>query len=234
MKTEGIQAEGNTITAIVPVRAGSRRMKNKNIAPFNGTTLLEHKIGVLKRVPEISHIVVSSDSDYMLGLAAEHGALTHKRPVEYCDEQTKTFGEVVRFVCSAVEGDHILWSPCTSPLIPPHIYSQAIAQYGKALKEGYDSLMTVELFKHYLWNEKGPVNYELGLKHVPSQQLPNLYMVTNGILLSPRMKAIEWAYFYGENPYKFVLEKYAALDVDDELDLLQAKAWFDAYQDGAM
>lgn len=223
--------EKNMITAIVPVRAGSRRMKNKNIAPFNGTTLLEHKLETLKQVPEISRIVVSSDSDYMLSLAAEHGVLTHKRPPEYCDEKTKTFGEVVRYVCSAVEGDHILWSPCTSPLICPDTYSQAIVQYKKALGEGYDSLMTVGIFKHYLWDEKGPVNYELGLKHVPSQELPNFYVVTNGILLSPRKKAIEWAYFYGKNPYKFVLDKYAALDVDDELDLLQAKAWFEARKD---
>lgn len=217
-----------SITAVVPVRAGSRRMKNKNIAPFNGTTLLEHKLEILKSVPEISKIVVSSDSEYMLELATRHGVLIHKRPLEYCDEQTKTFGEVVRFVCSAVEGDHVLWSPCTSPLVYPKLYSQAISRYWEALKDGFDSLMTVELLKRYLWDETKPLNYELGIKHVPSQQLPDLYVVTNGILLAPREKMIEWAYFFGLHPYKFVLEKFAAVDVDDELDLLQAQAWFEA------
>ena len=28
------------ITAIIPVREGSRRLKNKNVAPFAGTNLL--------------------------------------------------------------------------------------------------------------------------------------------------------------------------------------------------
>lgn len=219
------------ITAIIPVRAGSRRMKNKNIAPFNGTTLLEHKIETLKQVPEISSIVVSSDSEYMLGLAEKHGVLTHKRPLEYCDEQTKTFGEVVRFVCSSVEGGHVLWSPCTSPLIYPKLYSQAISRYWKALNDGYDSLMTVEILKRYLWDKSGPLNYELGVKHVPSQQLPELYVVTNGILLAPREKMIEWAYFFGPHPYKFELEKFTAVDVDDELDLIHAQAWLNVNKD---
>lgn len=163
MDTQKTTNIANSITAIIPVRAGSRRMKNKNIAQFNGTTLLEHKIEVLKKVPEIAKIVVSSDSDYMLELAAEHSVEIHKRPLEYCDEQTKTFGEVVQFVCSAVDGDHILWSPCTSPLIYPTIYSQAINQYFDALQNGYDSLMTVELFKHYLWDENKPLNFKFEL-----------------------------------------------------------------------
>lgn len=231
MSTNERSNAANVITAVIPVRAGSRRMKNKNIASFNGTTLLEHKIEVLKRVPEISRIVVSSDSEYMLALAEAHGALTHKRPIEYCDEQTKTFGEVVRFVCSSVEGDHILWTPCTCPLIYPKLYSQAISCYWKVRNDGYDSLMSVEPLKRYLWDETGPINYELGLKHVPSQQLPNLYIVTNGILLAPREKMIEWAYFFGPHPYKFVLDKLTSVDIDDELDLIHAQAWFERNRD---
>lgn len=216
------------ITAIIPVRAGSRRMKNKNIASFNGTTLLEHKIEVLKKVSEITRIVVTSDSEYMLGLAKKHGVDTHRRPDEYCDEVTRTFGETVKLVCSSVQGDHILWSPCTSPLIYPQLYSKAIETYLQALHKGYDSLISVELFKRFMWNEKAPLNYELGEKQVPSQLLPNLYVVTNGILLAPRHKTIEWSYTYGKHPYKFEIDKFATVDIDDELDLLQAKAWLDS------
>lgn len=221
----------SSITAIVPVRAGSRRFKNKNIAPFNGTTLLEHKIEMLKRVPEVTNIVVTSDSEYMLGLAKEHGVQIHRRAEEYCDEVSRTFGEMVRVVCSAVEGDHILWAPCTSPLIYPALYSKAISLYFEALKNGYDSLISVELFKRFMWDENAPLNYELGEKQVPSQQLPNLYVVTNGILLSPRAKTIEWAYTYGRNPYKFEIDKFATVDIDDELDLIHAEAWLNVNRD---
>ena len=164
-----------TITAIIPVRAGSTRLKNKNIAPFAGTNLLVNKIHQLQEVKEITRIVVSSDSDLMLAMAKAAGADTHKRAPEYCDEKTKTFGEVVRHIAESVDGETILWATCTSPLVFPKDYRKAIAAYYPALEKGYDSLMSVESFKRYIWNEEGPLNYELGLKHVPSQQLPTLY-----------------------------------------------------------
>ena len=215
------------ITAIIPVRAGSRRLKNKNIAPFAGTNLLLNKIEQLKKVSELSRIVVSSDSDLMLHMAADAGALTHKRAPEFCDEQTKSFGEVVRHIAENVEGEHILWATCTSPLVFPHIYSQAISEYLPALRSGYDSLVAFEKIKRYLWDENGPINYRLGLGHVPSQQLPDLYIVTDGILLAPRLKMIEWSYFHGSHPYKFIVDKRTAVDIDDGLDLAAARAWLD-------
>lgn len=215
------------ITAIIPVRAGSTRLKNKNIAPFAGTNLLVNKIRQLQQVEEITRIVVSSDSDLMLEMARAAGAETHKRAPEYCDEKTKTFGEVVRHIAECVEGDDILWATCTSPLVFPKDYRAAIEAYYPALENGFDSLMSVESFKRYIWNEEGPLNYELGLKHVPSQQLPTMYFVTDGILMAPRKKMIEWSYFHGHNPFKFIVDKRTGCDIDDGLDLACARAWLD-------
>jgi N-acylneuraminate cytidylyltransferase len=216
-----------TVTAVVPVREGSRRLKNKNIAPFAGTNLLLYKLEQLKRVQSLQRILVSSDSDLMLRFAKSAGVLTHKRALEFCDEKTRTFGEVVRHICENAEGDHILWATCTAPLVFPSIYEKAIRRYFHALEEGYDSLMSVQVFRRYLWDQNGPLNYELGLKHVPSQQLPPLYFVTDGILLAPREKMIEWSYFHGRNPYRFELEKRNSVDIDDGLDLSCARAWLD-------
>ena len=217
----------DSITAIIPVREGSRRLKNKNIAPFAGTNLLINKISQLKQVHEITKIVVSSDSEKMLAMAKSQGVEIHKRAPEYCDEKTKTFGEVVAYICDKVEGEHILWATCTAPLVFPKHYREAIGLYFKALKDGYDSLVSMEQFKRYLWDDKGPVNYELGIKHVPSQQLPPLYFCTDGILLAPRKKMIEWNYFHGSNPYRYILDKRTSIDIDDGLDLACARAWLD-------
>jgi len=215
------------MTAIIPVREGSTRLKNKNVAPFAGTNLLLHKIQQLKQVKEIDQIVVSSDSDMMLAMAKEGGARIHKRAKEYCDEKSKTFGEVVKHIAGSVDGDDILWATCTSPLVFPKDYKAAIADYYKALEIGFDSLMSVESFKRYIWDENGPLNYELGIKHVPSQQLPTMYFVTDGILIAPREKMIDWSYFHGPHPYKFLVNKRTGCDIDDGLDLACARAWLD-------
>lgn len=216
-----------SITAVIPVRAGSTRLKNKNVAPFAGTNLLINKINQLKQVSEVSKIVVSSDSNMMLAMAASQGVTTHKRAPEFCDEKTKTFGEVVAHICENVTGDDILWATCTSPLVFPRHYREAIGLYFQALKNGYDSLISMEQFKRYLWDDNGPVNYELGVKHVPSQQLKPLYFCTDGILLAPREKMIAWKYFHGTNPYRYILDKRTSVDIDDGLDLACARAWLD-------
>ena len=43
------------ITAVVAVRAGSQRVKNKNIRPFGNTNLLEMKLQLLKEVKELGY-----------------------------------------------------------------------------------------------------------------------------------------------------------------------------------
>jgi CMP-N-acetylneuraminic acid synthetase len=217
----------NTYTAIIPVRAGSRRLKNKNVSPFNGTNLLINKINQLKNVSSISKIVVSSDCDEMLEMAKNENIEIHKRSWEYCDEKTKSFGEVVAHIADSVEGDNIVWATCTSPLVLPDSYQNAINLYEEnVLKEkNNDSLITVEPFKRYMWDDNGPLNYKLGINHVPSQELPVFYFVTDGILIAERKNMIEWNYFHGINPYKMELEKRECVDIDDLLDLEKAKAW---------
>jgi len=215
------------LTAIIPVREGSRRLKNKNIAPFAGTNLLVNKINQLKQVSDISRIIVTSDSDIMLEMARNEGVNTHKRASEYCDEKTKTFGDVVAHICESVQGETILWATCTAPLVFPKHYSSAITKYTEALQNGYDSLASFEKIKRYLWDENNPINYELGIKHVPSQDLPPLFILTDGILIAPREKMIEWRYFHGKKPYRYMLDKRASVDIDDGLDLACARAWLD-------
>jgi len=216
-----------SITAVIPVREGSRRLRNKNVAPFAGTNLLINKINHLKQVVEISKIVVTSDSDLMLDMALSIGVEIHKRDIEFCDEKSKTFGEVVAHVCENVSGETVLWATCTSPLVFPKHYKNAIDEYRVALANGYDSLASFECINRYLWDENGPVNYELGIKHVPSQQLPPMYSITGGIFIAPRLKMVEWKYFHGTNLYRFLLDKRASIDIDDGLDLACARAWLD-------
>jgi len=212
-------------TAIVPVRKGSRRLPGKNTAAFGGKNLLTYKLEQLKQVPSIDHILVSSDCDVMLGMAESHGALCDKRPPEYCDEKTKSFGEVVSYICGKAPGKHIVWATCTSPLVNSAQYEDAISVYKEILHNGYDSLMSVEKLQRYIWSEDGPLNYKLGIDHVPSQDLPPLYRVTDGILIAPRRDMIEWSYFHGPSPYKYKLDKRSSIDIDDFLDLACAEAW---------
>lgn len=60
------------------MREGSIRVRNKNIKPFAGTTLLENKIKQLKDTKGIDEIIVSSDSEIILETARSNGVTAKK------------------------------------------------------------------------------------------------------------------------------------------------------------
>ena len=214
-----------SITAVIPVRAGSTRVKDKNIRPFAGSSLLEIKIEQLKAVKEIDRIIVSSDSETMLELAKNTGVIPMRRPLEYCDEESRTFNEVVEYIAAnQVDSDVMMWVPCVCPLVKSKKIREGIELYRK-IENGElpgDCVATAVLFKEYLFNESGPVNFSVE-RHVPSQKLLNWHYLTNGFFIAKRADMINWRFVYGPKPYLCEVNKLEAIDIDDEYDFKMAE-----------
>ena len=215
------------ITAVVPVRAGSRRLPNKNLAPFCGNSLLQHKLIQLKSFLNDENILVSSDSEEMLDVARDNGVQMHRRPSVYADDvEGKPLGETIAHIAEQVTTQHILWSQVTSPMVEPNNYISAAGIYLDGVGKSHDSLISVNRVRDYLRDHKGPLNYDTGRGHVPSQFLPELWRVTYGIVMAPKNSMIRWGYYYGTSPYLFELSKYDSVDIDDGQDLLVAEAMY--------
>jgi len=60
------------ITAVIPIRSGSQRVKDKNLRPFAGTTLMELKIQQLLMVPELDKVIVNTNSEEAIGIVKNH------------------------------------------------------------------------------------------------------------------------------------------------------------------
>ena len=71
------------IKALIAARSGSVRVKNKNIRPFAGSTLLEVKIEQLKRLNIFDDIVVNSNDDEILEIAQRHSVSVVRRDPYY-------------------------------------------------------------------------------------------------------------------------------------------------------
>jgi len=67
------------LVAVVTIRKGSQRVKNKNFRQFAGKNLLKHKIEVLKKVKKLDDIIINTDSDEAIETAKEHGISFEKR-----------------------------------------------------------------------------------------------------------------------------------------------------------
>lgn len=73
------------ITAVIPIRTGSQRVKDKNLRSFGNTNLMELKIKALLQVPELTSIVVNTNSEEAIGIVNKHyhGVKTHRREEFY-------------------------------------------------------------------------------------------------------------------------------------------------------
>lgn len=213
------------ITAVIPVRAGSRRIPDKNIKPFGDSNLLIRKIRQLKAVSEISEIIVSSDSGKMLDMALNESVSVHKRPIEYCDEKSKSFNEVVEYIASTISGDIMIWAPCVCPFVDTETFSRAISEYMLNVESGnYDSVVSCKLFKEYLFDENGPCNFSIE-HHVKSQDLPDWKVIINGFFIARRENMKKWKFVYGKKPFLIPLTKQQSLDIDDADDFKVCEAF---------
>jgi N-acylneuraminate cytidylyltransferase len=162
----------------------------------------------------------------MLAMGIAEGVLAVKRPDEFANE-SRPFGEFIVYLCNNLEGAHFMWAYATSPLVEPLLYKKACCLYFQKLEEGYDSLITVQRYQHYLLDEKGPLNFEMGLNHKNSEYLPIYHFFTNGINIAPKQYMKEWHYNFGPKAYRLEVDKRTAIDIDDMYDLECAKSWLD-------
>ena len=67
------------IVAVVPIRKGSQRVKNKNLREFGDKNLLIHKINLLKQLSDINEIIINTDSDEAISISKRLDVKHYKR-----------------------------------------------------------------------------------------------------------------------------------------------------------
>jgi CMP-N-acetylneuraminic acid synthetase len=85
----------------------------------------------LLKVPELTGIVVSSDNDEMLAVAAKYEGVETRKREDYYASDTVTHSEYFEHIAAAEVGDadEVLYAPVTSPLVEAADYSNLIQAF---------------------------------------------------------------------------------------------------------
>lgn len=215
----------SSITAIIPIRKNSVRLKNKNFLNFfRGKSLLEIKISQLKKIKQIDRIVVSSDSNRAKMIAKKNGVFFHEREKYYASSKCSG-SDFFENLAKSIEGDYLVYSPCTSPILKKNTYEKIFNDF-KEFKHKYDSFNTVKVLKTFLWKKNKSINYNVS--NAPnSQDLPSyFYAISFGISIISRKKMIEMKNIVGIKPKFIEIDKLESTDIDDEVDFDTAKVLF--------
>ena len=122
--------------ALIPARAGSKRIKNKNIKHFCGQPLIAYSIDVAKKSGLFSDIVVSTDCPNIAELSKSLGAIVpFYRPDELANDFAGT-RDVIEHAIVELESQNKLYDYCCC------IYATAPFLQTTYLKQGLDILKT--------------------------------------------------------------------------------------------
>jgi len=136
------------ITCVIGARGGSKGLAGKNIRPMLGKPLIAWSIEHARRCPEITRVVVSTDSPAIAEVARAHGAeVPFMRPAALADDRAGKW-EVWQHALEACDRhypepvDLYVDLDCTSPLRDVDDISRAIAQL-RAADPGVDAVFSV-------------------------------------------------------------------------------------------
>jgi N-acylneuraminate cytidylyltransferase len=185
--------------------------------------MLELKIHQALRLRDVNRVVVTSDDDEMLQMAESLGAFPMKRDPYYASD-TVPMGDVYVHLASILDCKDILWTPVTSPLVTDETVQECIDIYKR--ETGYDSVVTTNLIKEYMWLGDSAINYD-PKNHPRSQDLPNIYALNFAVNLLPRELMIKNKNILGDKFYPYMLDEIEAVDVDTEFEFMLAEILYE-------
>jgi len=206
------------ITALVPIRHHSQRVPGKNYRSLAGKPLFHHIIGTLLACPEISQVVVDTDSPPVMEGLREHFPAVRilERPEALCADSVP-MNEILAYDTSQVEADLYLQTHTTNPLLSQDTVSRAI-QALLASYPAYDSLFSVTRLQTRLWDQLGrAINHNPAIL-LQTQDLPPVYEENSCIYIFSRETLIKRRNRLGERPLMFEIKVAEAWDIDEELD----------------
>lgn len=206
------------IVALVPMRHNSERVPGKNYRQMAGKPMYAHIIETLLACPEISAVVVDTDSPTIIvGLQQDYPqVVVIERPEELRDGMIP-MNTILLHDTAQVEADYYLQTHSTNPLLKSETISKAIRTFLERQDE-YDSLFSVTRWQTRLyWKNGEAVNHNPN-ELLRTQDLPPIYEENSCIYLFTREKLAARNHRLGDAPLMFEIDAAEAQDIDEELD----------------
>lgn len=207
------------LVALIPARAGSKRIPGKNFRPFFGHPLIAYTIDSAKKAGIFSGIYVSSDSEEIGKVAEYYGAEWIKRSAKLAKDNSADI-EWIANALAQISCDVFMILRPTSPFRTDETIKRA---WGQWRKRGIKAVEPVKQHPSKMWDVFTKRRMEpiegIQFNHLlPLQKLKKVF-IQNGCL---EIRS-SWD-FHGHilNYQPFFTEGYEGFDLNDEIDWITA------------
>lgn len=225
-----------TVLTVIPARGGSVGLPGKNLRPFVGVPLIAHSILYAKLCPEITRIIVSTDSADIAAVARQYGAdVPFMRPPDLAQGSTPMW-PVLRHALMTVEEqegtsyDFLILLDPTSPAREPIDITEALQRLEYTPEA--DGVVSVSRpafnpIWHCVVERDGWMQdlFEGGATYTCRQDVPSVYRI-NGVLYVWRTEFVrreerDWRR-YGKH-LLYEIPEVRAISIDDVQQFEQAE-----------
>lgn len=220
---------GLKILSIIPARAGSKGVKNKNIIEICGKPLIVYTIEAAKNSKYIDEVIVSTDGDIIADVSKRNGAsVPFLRPAELASDQSKTIDCIIHVINKLSETncfyDVIVLLQPTSPLRTAEDIDGAIIKFFNYNQQSLVSVSKVE--DHPLLirtiDKEGFLHGLISASSTCRRQDMPLYYKVNGAIYINRADEINVDTSLNDNIIPYIIEESHAIDIDTEFDFIMA------------
>lgn len=213
--------------AIIPARAGSKGIKNKNLALLQNKPLLYYTIHAAKNSKCIDKIILSSDGYEILRYGKTQDIDTLKRPQELALDDITSDKVILHTLEFYKDYENVILLQPTSPLRTSEHIDKAFEIFKNT---NANSLISVceydnKILKAFMCDEKGNLkgicndNYPF----MPRQKLPKTYISNGAIYVLKTKDFLQNPSFLQSNTKHFLMDEESSLDIDSEEDLERAE-----------
>jgi N-acylneuraminate cytidylyltransferase len=223
---------GATIVALIPARAGSKRIKSKNTRALRGHPLLAYTIAVARQASIFADVIVSTECPLTAAIARHYGAeVPFLRPAELAGDHSPDI-EWIRYTLlelSSCQRHYDCFSILrpTSPFRTPAMIQRAWQQF--CTEPGIDSLRAVEKCSQHpgkMWVKRcgrlhpllpfGPEDQPW--HSTPYQALPTIYVQNASLEIAWTRVVLELGSITGETIAPLVTDEIEGFDLNIEYD----------------
>lgn len=208
------------ILAVIPARAGSKGIPNKNIRIIGDHPLVYYAINNAKNSKYITDIIVTTDSEMVRLIATQMGVNTKNRDPRLCADDVTLDSVIYDAIDKEKEWDYIVTMQPTSPTLKVETLDRAI-EY--AIQNDLDTLISAINAPHLSWREENGKKVPNYKERLNRQYLPPYYSETGAFVVSKYSVVTEKTRI-GSKVDVFEVSSEESQDIDDFSDLINVEA----------
>lgn len=219
--------KGKKILAIIPARAGSKGIKNKNIIDLSGKPLIAYSIEAALKSKYIDRIVVSTDGGNIAKISKEYGAeVPFIRPKSLATDTSKSIDVVLHCIDELVKKnenyDYVILLQPTQPLRQSFHIDEAIELIYRKKENSLVSVCKVKEHPSLMreLNLDGTMNNIVSLSSdTRRQDFKEIFIVNGAIYINKINNELNKDTILNDNKIAYLMEEKYSIDIDEILDV---------------